>query len=319
MKKYILLLFLFSLAGGAMAQQTSLYSQYMNNYYLLNPGVTGLQKDLLLKAGYRNQWTGFEGAPKTYYLSGHASLQQGGRRSYSLSKAYHAAGGYLFSDEAGPNNRTGVLLSYAYHLPLSSKFSNSLGITAGVQQYAFDVNKVHLADYSNHLDPVTSGGSKSSVLPDLSLGYYLYSKEFFAGVSLLQALGGKIFSYEELENIAHNKLYRHLFLSTGYSFAVNKEFTVSPSVLVKYTNAAPWQADFNVRGLYTFNDRRGASLDDQLWAGISYRTQDAIVGLFGLQFMERYSLAYSYDFTLSSIRHHSAGSHEITLGYQLKL
>ena len=55
-----------------------------------------------------------------------------------------------------------------------------------------------------------------------------------------------------------------------------------------------------------------------MWVGASYRTQDALVALCGLQFMEQYELSYSYDITVSPIRHHSAGSHEIMVGFRVK-
>ena len=52
----------------------------------------------------------------------------------------------------------GLNLSYAYHIPINRDITTSVGITAGVQQYLFDANKLNLADNSNDLDPVTMGG-----------------------------------------------------------------------------------------------------------------------------------------------------------------
>lgn len=65
MKKLSILLFFSLLASVAVAQQKALYSQYMANYYLLNPAVAGYSKNLNFKMGYRNQWAGFEDAPST--------------------------------------------------------------------------------------------------------------------------------------------------------------------------------------------------------------------------------------------------------------
>lgn len=326
MKKYILALFFCSLALVSKAQQTPLFSQYMTNYYLLNPAVAGEDKDLILSTGYRTQWVGFEGAPTTYYLSGHMPLQQPmkGRRSRSRGRrmggrmgGYHAAGAYLYGDKTGPISRTGANVSYAYHIPFNREVESSVGITAGVQQFFFDTNKIHLADNSTSMDPVTMGGSRKAVLPDISLGYYVHSDQFFVGVSLAQALGNKIFTYEQNDLDTYSKLYRHMFFSAGYAFSVNKHVSLLPSSLVKYTTAAPLQADFNIRSIYNFDNRRGRAPDDKVWAGISYRTQDALVALLGIQFMEKYELNYSYDITLSPIKNSSAGSHEISLGLRI--
>ncbi len=314
MKNYILI-FCFLLVGSvAVAQQKALYSQYMTNYFLLNPAVAGVEKDWNIKAGYRNQWTGFDGAPKTFYLSAETALFKQTLRS-RRSRPYHGAGGYIYKDQTGPISQTGVLLSYAYHVPLNQSLYLSSGVFAGAQQYKFDEGKIHLADGSNERDPVTRQGSINAFMPDLSVGTYLHSEEFFVGASLFQVLGNKINKNKEIEDQA--RLSRHLFVSGGYHFDVNKNITVTPSVLVKYVNPAPIQADINVRGEYHFTKRRKTVYDDMVWAGISYRTQDAVVGLVGVQFKEQYRLSYTYDITVSPMRHHSAGSHEIVLGFRL--
>ncbi|TPE42585.1 PorP/SprF family type IX secretion system membrane protein [Pontibacter mangrovi] len=316
MKNYILI-FCFMLVGSvAVAQQKALYSQYMTNYFLLNPAVAGAEKDLNVKAGYRNQWTGFEGAPKTYYLSAEMALDRGPSRSRRL-RAYHGGGGYVYSDQVGPITQTGLQLSYAYHVPINRSMYLSSGIFAGVQQYRFDENKIHLADGTNDEDPVTQQGSYNAFLPDLSVGSYLHSEEFFVGASLFQVLGNKINKNRNKDIDDPARLSRHLFVSGGYNVDVNRNITVTPSVLIKYVSPAPIQADFNVRGEYHFTNRRKNANDDMVWAGLSYRTQDAIVGLVGVQFKEQYRLSYTYDITVSPMRHYSAGSHEIVLGFRI--
>ncbi len=299
----------------AVAQQKALYSQYMTNYFLINPAVSGLEKDWNFKAGYRNQWTGFEGAPKTYYLSGETALFKRSIRSKRV-QPYHGAGGYVYTDQTGPTTRTGLLLSYAYHVPINRKIYLSSGVFAGVQQFRFDANKIHLAEGSDERDPVTQGGSFNSFMPDLSVGTYIHSDEFYAGVSLFQVLGNKIAKRDDVED--PSRLARHLFVSGGYKFEVNRNIVVTPSVLLKYVSPAPLQADLNVKGAYHFTKRRKTDDDDMVWAGISYRTQDAVVGLVGLQFMKQYELSYTYDITVSPMRHYSAGSHEIMLGFRMR-
>ena len=70
----LLLPLLLLAAAPALAQQQAQYSQYMNNNYLLNPGATGVEDYIDVKFSYRTQWTGLEGAPKTYYASINSSL-----------------------------------------------------------------------------------------------------------------------------------------------------------------------------------------------------------------------------------------------------
>jgi hypothetical protein len=51
---------------------------------------------------------------------------------------------------------------------------------------------------------------------------------------------------------------------------------------------------------------------DDYWAGLSYRTGDALILLLGLKY-DRFYFAYAFDFTLTDIRRQSFGSHELTL------
>ena len=59
------LLFAFYLlhSNDLLAQQPSQYTQYIFNYFGINPAAGGSTKCLQLKAGYRRQWLGFESAP----------------------------------------------------------------------------------------------------------------------------------------------------------------------------------------------------------------------------------------------------------------
>ncbi|GAB3540307.1 hypothetical protein GCM10027443_38000 [Pontibacter brevis] len=313
MKNYILI-FCFLLAGSvAVAQQKALYSQYMTNYYLLNPAASGAGKDLSIKAGYRNQWVGFEGAPKTFYVSGETALF---KEESVEGSPYHGVGGYAYTDQTGPTTRTGLSLSYAYHVPLSEKIYLSSGVFAGVQQYRFDANKIYLAEGSNERDPVTRSGNMNSFMPDLSLGTYIHSDKFYAGVSIFQVLGNRIFDAGDVED--PSRLARHVLVSGGYNLDVHSNVTVTPSALLRYVNGAPLQADLNVEGAYHFTDGTKSKSDNMVWAGVSYRTNDAVIGLMGLQFKEQYQLSYSYDITTSTMRNYSAGTHEIMLGFRLQ-
>src|SRR5580658_10838332 len=65
---YLLTIFVF-IAETAMAQQKPQYTQYVFNNLLLNPAVTGIENYTDVKAGYRSQWTGLQGAPVTTYFT----------------------------------------------------------------------------------------------------------------------------------------------------------------------------------------------------------------------------------------------------------
>ena len=51
------------------AQQAPQFSQYIFNYFAINPAMAGSQPCLNFSLGYRNQWVNLEGAPKTGFGS----------------------------------------------------------------------------------------------------------------------------------------------------------------------------------------------------------------------------------------------------------
>src|ERR687889_717164 len=103
----VLLLPLLLLASApARAQQQAQYSQYMNNNYILNPGTTGVEDYIDVKFSYRTQWTGLEGAPKTYYASASSSLGKWRstpkRTIHDRRRPFHAVGSLVYKDVTGP-------------------------------------------------------------------------------------------------------------------------------------------------------------------------------------------------------------------------
>ena len=99
----------------------------------------------------------------------------------------------------------------------------------------------------------------------------------------------------------NNTLEQHYFLNGGVYYDIGTNYQLIPSVMLKKIGATPVQMDLNLRAIY----------DRFLWAGVSYRTQDAISMLFGLDYAN-YSFGYSYDITVSSARSAAPGSHEIS-------
>ena len=66
-KAYILLLSLF--ATCASGQQLPIYSQYLFNRFLINPAVAGSDGYTSLNLTAREQWVGYDGAPRTFSFS----------------------------------------------------------------------------------------------------------------------------------------------------------------------------------------------------------------------------------------------------------
>src|SRR6201990_3243940 len=100
MKRVLFLLgLLITSVNVIMAQQRPQYTQYVFNNFLLNPALSGIENYTDVKAGYRSQWTGLQGAPVTSYitvntpignnfLNGDATAMPAGYGENPMSRSY---------------------------------------------------------------------------------------------------------------------------------------------------------------------------------------------------------------------------------------
>jgi type IX secretion system PorP/SprF family membrane protein len=293
MKKIGTYFALFLLLGSAklFSQQIPLFTNYLFNAYAFNPAVVGSNPYVQANMNYRNQWVGFDGAPKTYMVSIYGPF----RKSKKV-----AMGGMITSDVTGLLQRTAGYFTYAYHVQLNDKWRLGMGLSAGAAQYRVKLYDVKAYDKD---DEILTGNVMSKIAFDANAGVYIYRSNFFAGISGYQIANNKI----NFTN-SQSKQAPHLYLMTGYTYKLNKKFSVQPSMLVKYNSPSPVQPEFSIRGIY----------QKQMWLGFSYRMQDAYSFMLGVVAKERISIAYAYDLPFSGIRKYTSGSHEIMFTYSFK-
>jgi type IX secretion system PorP/SprF family membrane protein len=291
MKNILRIILIVCFANTVSAQQVPLTSQYMFNDYLLNPAVGGSTEYTFVSLSARAQWIGLEGSPKTQFFSAHTKL---GKKM--------GIGGYVYNDQAGPINETGLQLSYAYHLSVTdkSKLSFSLaGLYAG-----HSISKTSLRAEEADDDAIDNLINRGYV-GDINFGILYYSEKYKVGISSFQLLQNKLYDGGgEGEHLS--KLSRHYNLHGEYSFAVSDNIDVVPSALIKYVQGAPFQFDINVRGV----------LKKKYWLGVSYRYNNAIAAMIGLNY-KNLSFGYSYDYTMTDINSYSSGGHEVFLALKV--
>lgn len=275
-------------------QQDILVSQYMFNHLLLNPAYAGSKDYMMATLLYRKQWVDFKGAPTTQVASLHAPI---GLTNFGW-------GALVSHDKIGVTDRTDVYANAAYHLPVGNKLKLSMGIRAGGGFYSYKNSDLIYWDAN---DPAFAGDRTSTFLPNIGAGVYLYGNKFYAGLSV-----PTIISYDPTKSLSINsngtivpRQVRHYFATTGVALELNPNVVFKPSVLVKYVQNAPVEADFNASVL----------LSQILWIGASYRTNDSFVALLEFQLTKQLRFGYSYDFTTTDVKNYSNGSHEIMLGY----
>ena len=305
--KRLLFLLLF-ISCFANAQQEQQYSLYMANPYTLNPALAGTEEFIDFNAGFRYQWVGIDGSPVTVYLSGHGVVGKPmpHTRIAQTHRNWHGVGGYLYSDRTGPLSRTSLNISYSYNMTLTNTLRLSAGAFGGFK--TISVNGEWWENIDDPSDNLFGSSGFSATNPDLSLGLWLYTDRFYVGMSGFQMIRGDVdFGALQGELEDNSTLNRHYFINSGVKLEMAYQIYFVPSVMIKMTPNSPISMDLN--GKIDFKTK--------YWIGASYRHLDSFIGMIGTTISNSFDVSYGYDVTLSGLRNHSYGSHEIVLGYRL--
>lgn len=315
-----------TLSSVSFAQQLPHYTQYVLNNYIINPAVAGIENYTDVKISHRHQWAGIDGAPVTTYVTIQGPLKKSDYQRVSATgfnatgenprgKAYwqdytkadpHGGIGLtILNDRTGPLNSFSAYATYAYHLGISARTSLAIGVSAGVKNTTLNTGKLR---FDFPVDPAVAGsGYLNKVSPDINAGLWIYSADYFAGISFHNVIPSKLKFSGDTVRLAGGKLIPHTFLTLGYKLFLNEDITFLPSALVKYVTSTPVSFDLNAKFQYR----------DFLWAGGSYRNQDAMAGMVGINISNSLNIGYSYDITTSRLNTVSRGSHEIVVGFLL--
>jgi type IX secretion system PorP/SprF family membrane protein len=264
-------------------------ANYMNNILAFNPAYAGAQDALSATISYRNQWTGFKGAPQNSLISLHTPI-----------KNDKIGLGFFFERNSfGINRETRFCGNYSYRIEFHEGiFALGLGFGATVNNVAW--NELVAVDNDDVLlneNPVTV------VLPYFNPGAYYYSSLYFVGISVPM-----LFNNELERHWGKNaSLYSatNVFITGGYNFKIDQEIRVLPSMLIKIAPDHPIQVDINANVI----------LREKIWLGVGYRSKSIFVPSFQLQLNPQLRLAYSYDYDMGRIGKYTSGSHEFVLNY----
>ncbi|MDA3779636.1 MAG: type IX secretion system membrane protein PorP/SprF [Bacteroidales bacterium] len=312
LKKILFFSFIMLIWFAARSQQMPLYSQYMMNKFLINPAFAGSKGFTSFNLTARQQWLGFENAPMTQAISGQTRILKTSHisKSRSIRKRLKkrrpsgrvGIGGYMFNDRNGIVNRTGLQLTYAYHIFIKDG-QLSFGVSGTGYQFSIDKSDIILHDVQS--DPLVDGTKSTMYVPDANVGIYYSYNPFYVGVSANQLFQSAL-KFGSDNSFADYKMLREYNFMAGYRYDMENDFEIEPSLLIKTSENFNIQADINVKAYYKRD----------YWLGFSYRTGNAIITMVGVK-VDKLYFGYAFDYSLSDIQKISYGSHEIMIGINL--
>lgn len=289
------------------AQTDMMLTQYwaVPTYY--NPAATGDTDYLRIRAAGKLQWLGIKNAPMGFGLLADAPLQIGKQRiGLGLEAQY---------EELGLFKNTDIALQASYKFKLF-KGTFSIGLEAGYFMQTFRGSKVDLPDnddYHESNDEAIPNQDLTGNTFDFSAGLQYTHKWFYVGIGGKHLLQPKIkMAAEGTESTEtaefESEVSRMVYFTAGSNIPIkNTLFELQPSILLK-SDFSTFGGELDLRATY----------NKFLTFGAGYRYKEAVSVMVGATFKNFY-IGYAYDYPLSAISKASSGSHEVVLGYQVKL
>jgi type IX secretion system PorP/SprF family membrane protein len=291
MRRFSLLGFLFFVMAEGFAQQDPLYSQYINNPFVLNPAYAGLTNNLNLSLSYRNQWAGYEGSPKTLNANGHLSLVNNKM----------GLGLMIVSDRIGNHKTNEVMAAYSYRISLTPDKLLSFGLQAGITNFQLDNSKATPYDAT---DPLYQG-KVNEIKPTIGFGVILKSDRFFASVSVPRMLK----SAADIDAGQTSLYTQHYYAMGSYLFFLTERIRFKPAALLKMVSGAPLSIDVNASLIVYENYQVGLLTRN-------FNTH----GIFLMALLkDTFRVGYVFEIPTASSVGTNFTTHEVTLGFRMKL
>ena len=287
------LLFFFTMTNVVIfAQQDPLSTQYLNNYFLINPAYAGMTKDLNCSAGYRLQWAGFDGSPVTFNATGNMSVHNN-----KMGLGFSA-----LVDKTGSDKTTEFNGAYAYHLRLdnSTGAEMSFGLQAGMINYKSDYSELTVTPGDPNFNNV------SQFKPNFGAGLLLRNDNYLVSIAMPHLL-------QQGDNASTNAatgLYsRNLYVFGSYLVPLSYRVKFKPSILLRSVKGAPVSIDY----CFAFK------MDESYTIGVFTRNFKNVGFQALLNVGDALRFGYVFEMPLSINTALNFTSHELMCGIRLKV
>ena len=261
-KFYLTLTFLVISLSMVWSQQLPDRSYFREMSFVWNPAMTGETQHWEAFAAYREQWSGFEGNPRTVSVGTHIPILD-----YNMG-----VGGYITQDYVQPVSSTNIGLTYAYQLEvgLFGEDVLSIGLLGSFSQLGVEASEIVINDGGDALVPT---GDRSAFSFNAGFGLYYVSHSnaysqsfsdesyFFIGLAVNQLIPSNL-TLSEGTVTDNYKRAIHANAIIGGRILTSDAFFVEPYLWMNYAEGNVFNMNFGVTG----------ELVDVVWGGLSYST-----------------------------------------------
>lgn len=277
--------------NSANAQLTEYEAMYFQNQYINNPAMAGLQEGMKLNLGYQRQWDEVPGNP--ILMNATFEYNSGNRTGLGLN---------VTSDRAGLINRTRIVGTYAYHLPIGAEEKLHFGLSAGAKFASIDMNKV-------------SGDRDDAVLQNFNEGAKIDGDLGIAYTSRLLTVQASLPKLHDLfyenDNGVQNYADRTTFYSAiSYKFLLsNYDENLNIEPIVAYRGVKGHKDILDMGGRFNFTDYK-------MNISALYHTNKTVSTAFGIS-VDDLGVFLAYSKYFGSLGAYANNTFEVGLNYKL--
>ncbi len=284
-------------------QQNQLYTQFAFNKLAINPAYAGNDQHFTMTGIYRDQWSGFPGAPTTQNLTLN-SPRLFGNAGLGLN---------LERVSIGITRMVNISGQYAYKIDLEEA-TLSFGLSTTLRNMVRDFTDprlVALEDIS--LDGAIIADRLSTYLFNVGAGVYVNNEKYFAGIATPGLIRSDLILSSDEEG-KKGPYVRQVFLMGGGLFPLSDLIGLKTQFLIRWAEQSPISFDINA----------GFLMDNRYNVAVNYRSggSNQFIGeslgfIFGFDISNQFMLGFSYDLNLTGIRSFDNGSFELLASYRL--
>jgi type IX secretion system PorP/SprF family membrane protein len=301
MKKILISAVVILMSLAAMPQYLPQVSYFMNDNLRTNPGSAGSMDMICINGILREQFVGFPGRPFNVFFNAEAP--------FSLLGTNHGAGISVYEDQIGFNSDICYNLSYSFHFSVGDG-TLGIGLDGGFIQNTLNYTWHTIDGTPPTADPYIPTGNPDKMSFTLGTGLFYRSEDIYFGLSALNVNSPDVVTTPESGNSESTyNLKTQYYVTAGYNMTLsNPAWELKPAVLLK-SDLVATDLDLNLTCLY----------NKKIWGGVTYRTGEAVIGMFGFTLMEGLKLGIAYDFQTSAIMKNSLGTYEVMVNYCFKI
>ena len=280
--KTIAVLLLCVLPWSAMSQQLPSWSSYYETGFVWNPALTARWNATELSLTHRQDWMGFDDAPKYSNVSFQYPFIRG---VYLETKA--AIGGFIERDVVGPIQKISGALTYNYRF--RPQFLGNrrdvlgIGIVANYGWYQVDLSRAKAYDESTLTIDLSEDSRKG--VPNVGVGaFYIsvsdreaYTKShYYMGLSLNQLIPNKLAEFNSqgaATGLSAIQSSLHATMHLGYrSVPVRAGYFIEPNLMFIYSlkKGIHAMASFKYEMIDTFWASAGVSTAKEAYGQLGY-------------------------------------------------